>query len=162
VGVRRKELGMEIEDLLTADSVIADFKASSKKQVIQSLARQMAQKTGLCEREIFANLLDREKLGSTGVGKGVAIPHARIAGLEQIIGLFARLSSPVDFDSVDDRPVDLVFLLLAPVEAGTDHLKALARVSRLLRDEAVCTKLRLTKENGALYAMLASPATAAA
>ena len=160
--VRGKGLGMEIEDLLDANSIAADFKASSKKQVIQSLARQMAQKTRLSEREIFASLLDREKLGSTGVGKGVAIPHARIEGLEQITGFFARLSSPVDFDSVDDRPVDLVFLLLAPVEAGTDHLKALARVSRLLRDEKVCAKLRLTKENGALYAMLASPAAAAA
>jgi len=153
---------MEIEDLLSADSVLADFKASSKKQVIQSLARQMAQKTGLSEREIFSNLLDREKLGSTGVGKGVAIPHTRVAGLEQITGLFARLSNPIDFDSVDDRPVDLVFMLLAPVEAGTDHLKALARVSRLLRDENICAKLRLTKEDGALYAMLASPSAVAA
>ncbi len=153
---------MEIEDLLSADSILSDFKASSKKQAIQSLAKHMAQKTGLSERTIFASLLDREKLGSTGVGKGVAIPHARIEGLDHITGMFARLASPVDFESVDDHPVDLIFVLLAPAEGSTDHLKALARVSRLLRDDNVCAKLRMTNDSSALYAMLASPTSAAA
>jgi nitrogen PTS system EIIA component len=153
---------MEIEDLLSADSILADFKASSKKQAIQSLAKQMAQKNGLSERTVLDSLLDREKLGSTGVGKGVAIPHARIPGLDRITGFFARLSNPVDFESVDDHPVDLVFMLLAPTDASTDHLKALARVSRLLRDDSVCAKLRVTADSSALYAMLAAPTSAAA
>lgn len=153
---------MEIEDLLSAENVLADFKASSKKQAIQSLAKHMAQKSGLSEREVFANLLDREKLGSTGVGKGVAIPHARVTGLDHITGLFARLSNPIEFESVDEHPVDLVFMLLAPEEASTDHLKALARVSRLLRDDKVCEKLRLTADSNALYAMLATPTSVAA
>jgi PTS system nitrogen regulatory IIA component len=153
---------MEIEDLLSADSILADFKASSKKQALQSLAKQLAQLHGLCEREVFANLLDREKLGSTGVGKGVAVPHARVDGLPGIVGFFAKLPNPIDFDAVDDHPVDLIFMLLAPEEAGTDHLKALAKVSRLLRDDNTCAKLRLTSDAGALYAMLATPASAAA
>jgi len=153
---------MEIEDLLSAGDILLDFKASSKKHVIQTLARKMATKAGLNDRLVFDKLLERERLGSTGVGKGVAIPHARINGLNGITGLFAKLSSPVDFDSVDDRPVDLVFMLLAPEEAGADHLKALARISRLLRDEATCTKLRGTSDESALYAMLAGPAHAAA
>jgi len=153
---------MEIVDLLTADNVLADFKASSKKQAIQSLAKHLAQQHSVSERTIFASLLDREKLGSTGVGKGVAIPHARIEGLDRITGLFAHLSSPIDFESVDDHPVDLIFMLLAPVEGSADHLKALARVSRLLRDEKTCEKLRKTTDSAALYAMLASPISVAA
>ncbi|MBL4838440.1 MAG: PTS IIA-like nitrogen regulatory protein PtsN [Kordiimonadaceae bacterium] len=147
---------MNIGDLLSADSILADFKASSKKQAIQALSRRIATQLGLDDREIFAKLLDRERLGSTGVGKGVAIPHARVEGLDRIIGLFAKLSNPIDFDSVDDRPVDLVFMLLAPEEAGADHLKALASVSRLLRDDGTCKKLRLTPDSSALYAMLAA------
>ncbi|MFC3053726.1 PTS IIA-like nitrogen regulatory protein PtsN [Kordiimonas pumila] len=153
---------MEIEDLLNADSILLDFKASSKKHVIQTLARKMATKTGLDDRLVFEKLLERERLGSTGVGKGVAIPHARVAGVDTITGMFAKLSSPVDFQSVDDRPVDLVFMLLAPEEAGADHLKALARVSRLLRDEKTCAKLRGTSDASALYAMLVGPVGAAA
>jgi len=153
---------MEIEDLLSAESILADFKASSKKQAIQTLAKYVAQKNGLSEREIFANLLDREKLGSTGVGKGVAIPHARVKGLDHIVGLFARLTAPIDFGSVDDHPVDLIFMLLAPEEASTDHLKALARVSRLLRDEKTCEKLRVTSDASSLHAMLVSPTSIAA
>lgn len=153
---------MEIANLLSADSILADFRASSKKQALQALAKFAAVKNGLCEREVFANLLEREKLGSTGVGRGVAVPHARVKGLETITGLFVRLVSPIDFDSVDDQPVDLMFLLLAPEEAGTEHLKALAKVSRLLRDEKACEKLRLTSDASALHAMLAAPNTIAA
>lgn len=153
---------MNIEDLLSADCIIADFKASSKKQAIQSLARHMARKLDIDDRLVFEKLLEREKLGSTGVGKGVAIPHARIEGLNKITGLFARLASPTDFDSVDEHPVDLIFMLLAPADAGADHLQALAAVSRLLRDETVCRKLRVTKDANALYAMLSSPSSVAA
>jgi PTS system nitrogen regulatory IIA component len=153
---------MEIEDLLAAENVLADFRASSKKQTIQALSRKLADSLGLDPRTVFEKLLERERLGSTGVGKGVAIPHARIDGLDRIVGLFARLASPVEFDSVDDQPVDIVFMLLAPTDAGADHLKALARISRLLRDENTLSKLRLTVDAGALYAMLAQPSSHAA
>ncbi|MCJ9428120.1 PTS IIA-like nitrogen regulatory protein PtsN [Kordiimonas marina] len=153
---------MEIEDLLSADNVVADFKASSKKQTIQALSRKLAAHLGLDPRLVFDKLLDRERLGSTGVGKGVAIPHARIEGITEITGLFARLAAPIDFDSVDDQPVDLVFMLLAPEDAGADHLKALAKVSRLLRDDRTCDKLRQTSDASALFAMLAQPASNAA
>lgn len=153
---------MELGDLLQADSILADFKASSKKQAIQSLARMMAEQAGLDPREVFERTLEREKLGSTGVGRGVAIPHARIDGIDGIKGFFARLSNPIEFDSVDDRPVDLMFMLLAPEEAGADHLKALAKVSRTLRDEKTCEKLRATDDPSALLAMLAGPQVTAA
>ena len=153
---------MEIEDLLSAENVLADFKASSKKQTIQALARKLADAASLDNRIVFDKLLERERLGSTGVGKGVAIPHARIDGLKRIVGLFARLTNPIDFNSVDDQPVDIVFMLLAPTDAGADHLKALARISRLLRDEKTLTKLRLTTDASALYAMLAQPTSNAA
>lgn len=153
---------MDIEDLLATDMVFADFKASSKKQVLQTLSRRWAAEKGVDERLAFEKLLERERLGSTGVGKGVAIPHARIAGLQNITGAFARLSTPVDFDSVDDAPVDLVFMLFAPEDAGADHLKALARISRLLRDTTICDKFRQTGDNAALYAMVVQPASHAA
>tara|TARA_R110002096_G_scaffold11971_7_gene43580 strand:+ start:392 stop:853 length:462 start_codon:yes stop_codon:yes gene_type:complete len=153
---------MNIGDLLSVDSIVAGFKASSKKQAIQALARKIAVNAGVDDRLVFDKLLERERLGSTGVGKGVAIPHARIAGLPKITGLFAKLASPIDFDSVDERPVDLIFMLLAPEEAGADHLKALASVSRLLRDDQMCNKLRLTPDSNAIYAMLAEPSSAAA
>lgn len=153
---------MEIVDLLSAENVLGDFKASSKKQTLQTLSRKLATFAGLDARLVFDKLLEREKLGSTGVGKGVAIPHARIEGLPEIKGLFARLANPVDFDSVDDQPVDIIFMLLAPEDAGADHLKALARVSRLLRDENTLRKLRATSDPGALYAMVAQPTSNAA
>ncbi|WP_374763073.1 PTS IIA-like nitrogen regulatory protein PtsN [Yunchengibacter salinarum] len=153
---------MEIEDLLTPDNVIATFRASSKKQTLQSLTEKLARNYDLNARRVFDAVLEREKLGSTGVGRGVAIPHARVDGLDKIVGLFARLETPIDFDSVDDQPVDLVFLLLAPLDAGADHLKTLARVSRLLRDAKTCEKLRATTDAGALYAMLAQPSSSVA
>ncbi|NVJ97341.1 MAG: PTS sugar transporter subunit IIA [Alphaproteobacteria bacterium] len=153
---------MEIEDLLSAENVLGDFRASSKKQALQALSRKLAEFAELDARLVFDKLLEREKLGSTGVGKGVAIPHARIEDLTEIKGLFARFTSPIDFDSVDDQPVDIVFMLLAPTDAGADHLKALARVSRLLRDEGTLKKLRITSDDSALYAMLAHPASNAA
>ncbi len=131
---------------------------SSKKQALQELASHAAEITGLHERTIFDVLLARERLGSTGVGNGIAIPHGKLADLDKPYGLFARLAEPIDFDAVDDQPVDLVFLLLAPESAGADHLKALARVSRLLRDKATCEKLRTSNGPTSLYALLTEPA----
>jgi len=126
---------MEIRELITANSVIPNLRATSKKQAIQDLAKRAADITGLHERAIFDVLMEREKLGTTGVGNGIAIPHGKLANLERLYGLFARLENPIDFQSIDEQPVDLIFLLLAPETAGADHLKALARVSRLLRDQ---------------------------
>jgi len=153
---------MEIADLLTPDAVMAHMKAASKKQVLQELAQRAAQVTKLPERRIFETLMEREKLGSTGMGQGIAIPHGRVPGVEKMTGLFAQLDQPVDFDAMDDQPVDLVFLLLAPEDAGADHLKALARVSRLLRNQAVCEKLRAAPQPATLYALLTEPSAAQA
>jgi PTS system nitrogen regulatory IIA component len=148
---------MEITDLLTPSSVVAALKAQGKKQLLQELATKAAPLTGLPERRIFETLTERERLGTTGVGQGIAIPHGRLVGLTKITGLFARLETPIDYDSVDNQPVDLVFLLLAPEQAGADHLKALARVSRLLRNQTVCEKLRAASKPEALYAILTEP-----
>jgi PTS system nitrogen regulatory IIA component len=145
---------MEIADLIGPNSVIADLRATSKKQALQELAERAASVTGLHERQIFDVLLERERLGTTGVGNGIAIPHGKLAGLKKLHGVFARLSTPIDFESIDERPVDLIFLLLAPETAGADHLKALARVSRLLRDQSMCEKLRKTDSADALFILL--------
>ena len=154
---------MEISDLINIDSVEANLRASSKKQAIQDLARKAADIVGLHERAVFDVLMERERLGTTGVGNGIAIPHGKLANLDKLYGLFARLETPIDFQAIDEQPVDLIFLLLAPESAGADHLKALARVSRLLRDKAVCDKLRGTDNNEALFALLTeSTATQAA
>ena len=147
---------MDIADLITPDSVMVPLKVTSKKQALQALARRAAELTGLTERTVFDTLLERERLGTTGVGNGIAIPHGRIESLRSMHGLFARLARPINFDSIDDQPVDLIFLLLAPESAGADHLKALARVSRLLRDRAMCDKLRGTETPEALYGLLIS------
>ncbi len=153
---------MEIADLLSPDAVVSHLKAASKKQVLQEMANKAASLTGLSGRRIYETLTEREKLGSTGMGQGIAIPHGRVAGVEKMTGLFAQLDHPVDFDSMDDQPVDLVFLLLAPEGAGADHLKALARVSRLLRNQAVCEKLRAAPQPSTLYALLTEPSAAQA
>jgi PTS system nitrogen regulatory IIA component len=154
---------MQIADLLTPESVIPVLTATSKKQALQELAHVAAQRTGMTERQIFDVLLERERLGTTGVGRGVAIPHGKLPELDRIYGVFARTEHKIDFDAIDGEPVDLLFLLLAPEGAGADHLKALARVSRLLRDAATCAKLRAAKDNRALYAVLtAEPQTHAA
>lgn len=150
---------MEIFQLLSPDGVVANLKANSKKQALQELASRAARITGQHERAIFDTLLERERLGTTGVGNGIAIPHGRLAGLDKLYGLFARVERPIDFDSIDEMPVDLIFLLLAPEAAGADHLKALARVSRLLRDKAVCEKLRGAESADAIYALLTDSPT---
>lgn len=145
---------MDLGDLISQKGVIATLSANSKKQVLQTLSAHAAQLTGLPERDIFDTLLQRERLGSTGVGRGVAIPHGKLAALNGIAGLFARLEQPVDFDSVDGEPVDLVFTLLAPESAGADHLKALARISRLLRNPAMIEKLRASHDAETLHTLL--------
>ena len=146
------------------EAVLASVKASGKKALLADLAAKAAQLYKLDERRLFDRLLERERLGSTGIGGGIAIPHGRMPGLAKPVGLFARLGHPVDFDSIDERPVDSVFLLLAPEGAGADHLKALARVSRLLRDRSLVDKLRATENADALYALLVEtlPAQSAA
>jgi PTS system nitrogen regulatory IIA component len=145
---------MELIDLLDTDGIVANLRATSKKQALQELARRAAVVTKIDERKIFDVLMDRERLGTTGVGSGIAIPHGKLPELTRLYGVFARLEKPVDFQSIDDRPVDLIFVLLAPEEAGADHLKALARVSRLLRDQVTTDKLRGTADADALFAIL--------
>ena len=146
------------------DAVLACVKANGKKALLAELASRSAAHFKLDERRLFDRLLERERLGSTGIGSGIAIPHARMAGISAPLGLFARLGQPVDFDSIDERPVDIVFLLVAPEGAGADHLKALARVSRLLRDRSLVDKLRATESADALFALLVEtlPAQSAA
>ncbi len=145
---------MEINDLVSTNGVISNLKVSSKKQAIQELARRVAEISNQPERAVFDVLMERERLGTTGVGNGIAIPHGKLENLDNLYGLFARLETPVDFQAIDDQPVDLIFLLLAPESAGADHLKALARVSRLLRDKATCEKLRGTNTVDGLFAIL--------
>jgi nitrogen PTS system EIIA component len=145
---------MLLSDFISPASVVSSLKAKTKKQLLQNLSARAARLTGLQERYIFDVLLQRERLGSTGLGHGIAIPHGKIAGLKRIVGIFARLAEPVDFDAVDSRAVDIVFLLLAPEGAGADHLKALARISRLLREGSAVDKLRASKDAAALYAVL--------
>ncbi len=154
---------MDIADLISPLSVIPNLRATSKKQALQEMAKRAAELTGLHERAVFDVLLERERLGTTGVGNGIAIPHGKLPSLDRLYGLFARLERPINFEAIDEQPVDLIFLLLAPEAAGADHLKALARVSRLLRDRSVCEKLRGTESAEGLYALLTeSPASRAA
>jgi len=153
---------MPLTDLVATNAVIPALKVNGKKQALQEIAAKAAALTGQSDRTIFEILLQREKLGSTGVGNGVAIPHGKLATLSNVFGLFARLERPVDFEALDGQPVDLIFLLLAPEGAGADHLKALARVARLLRDPEVARKLRDSKDADAIYAVLAMPPASAA
>ena len=145
---------MALADLLQQDAIIPALKVNSKKQLLQELAAKASKLTGVPEREIFDVILQRERLGSTGVGHGIAIPHGKLGSIETIKGLFARLETPVDFEALDDEPVDLVFLLLAPEGAGADHLKALSRIARVLRDQELVAKLRATDSASAIYAFL--------
>lgn len=149
---------MSLLDLLSLDAVVTGLKVSGKKQVLQELAAKAAALSGVGEREILDALMQRERLGSTGVGHGVAIPHAKLAGLGRLFGVFARLDRPVHFEAIDDQSVDLVFVLLAPAAAGADHLKALARIARLLRDPGTAAKLRSSHDASAIFALLTESA----
>lgn len=143
----------DLSDLLRSDAVLMDAAAANKKTIFHHLATTIAPHIGIDARLIVDVITAREKLGSTGFGNGVAIPHGKMEGLDQVTGVFARLAHPVEFQSVDGLPVDLVFMLLSPVGAGADHLKALARVSRQLRDRAFLAKLRGAGSPDALYAL---------
>jgi PTS system nitrogen regulatory IIA component len=145
---------MALADLLQQDAIIPALKVNSKKQLLQELAAKASKLTGVAEREIFDVILQRERLGSTGVGHGIAIPHGKLGSISSIKGVFARLETPIDFEALDDAPVDLVFLLLAPEGAGADHLKALSRIARILRDQDLVNKLRQTDSASAIYAFL--------
>jgi nitrogen PTS system EIIA component len=153
---------MTMNDLLGTKAILARLESATKKQVLQDIAHHAASSLGLEAHGVFDVLWARERLGTTGVGHGIAIPHGRIPGLTEVKGFFARLSAPVGFESVDDRDVDLVFLLLAPESAGADHLHALATVSRLLRDPRLCEELRRAKDATELETLLTSACTARA
>ncbi|GJE56671.1 MULTISPECIES: PTS IIA-like nitrogen regulatory protein PtsN [Methylobacterium] len=146
---------MAVLEFLSPDSVIPSLKARAKKQILQELAAQAArQLPGLDEREIFETLLQRERLGSTGIGDGVAIPHGKLAHLDRLFGMVARLDKPTEFEALDGQGVDVVFLLLAPENAGADHLKALAQVARILREPGILDRIRNARDGNALYALL--------
>ena len=153
---------MPLTDLVAPNAILPALKVNSKKQVLHELAARAAPLSGQNERSIFDILMQREKLGSTAVGNGIAIPHGKMPGLTRLFGLFARLDRPVDFEALDNQPVDLVFLLLAPEAAGADHLQALSRIARLTRDQTVVHKLRATHDAESLYAVLALPSASAA
>jgi nitrogen PTS system EIIA component len=153
---------MPLTDLIAPNAILPALKVNNKKQVLQELAARAALLSGQSERAIFDILMQREKLGTTAIGNGIAIPHGKMPNLTRLFGLFARLERPVDFDALDNQPVDLVFLLLAPEGAGADHLTALSRVARLLRDQTVTHKLRATQDAESLYAVLAMPSASAA
>ena len=152
---------MPLTDLVAPNAVIPALKVNSKKQAIQEIAARAASVSGHNERAIFETLLQRERLGSTGIGHGIAIPHGKLPKLDKLFGVFARLDRPIDFEALDGQAVDLVFLLLAPEGAGADHLKALAKVARLLRDPETAHKLRESRDAEALYAVLTMTSAAA-
>ena len=148
---------MELADILSEESVLFCTDIKTKHDVLERLANQAAKETGFTPQEIFAALNDREALGSTGLGNGIAVPHGRFPGLKSVVAVFMKLTVPVDFDSVDDLPVDLVMMLLAPMGSGADHLKALARVARILRTDSIAENLRRANDPARLYAILTQP-----
>src|SRR4030088_1954055 len=150
---------MPLTDLVAPQAVVPALKVNSKKQAIQELAARAAGLTGQSERDILEILQQRERLGSTGIGNAIAIPHGKLPKLERLFGLFARLDRPIDFEALDGQPVDLIFLLLAPEGAGADHLKALARVARLMRDQEIAKKLRASRDAEKIYAVLTRSST---
>lgn len=155
---------MDIGDLLAPQGVVLRGGASSKRQALHAVAEAAAQALGMDEARVFDALLEREALGSTGLGSGVAVPHARLPGIERVTGVFVRLDAPVAYESVDDRPVDLMFALFAPPRDGAEHLRALAAVSRALRSPELREQLRQARTTDAVRALFVRddmPATAA-
>ena len=145
---------MDLRDIMNADAVRFSSHTSCKKRLLQEISEQASSVYGLNSQEVLSALTERERLGSTGVGRGVAIPHARFSGLDRVYGFFTRLEKTVDFDSMDREPVDLIFTILAPEKEGAEHLKALALVSRTFRSESTCAKLRSNTDASTLYALL--------
>lgn len=148
---------MDLADLIGPDRVVFAARASSKQQLLQELASRAATLLNLDARAIFSSVQAREELGSAGLGNGFALPHARVEGLDRLFGLFTRLNRPIHFDSIDGKPVDLVFLLLIPPTAGSEHLGALAAVARLLRDQEFAARLRKAASATALCDLLCNP-----
>lgn len=144
-----------LRNFFAPESVDADMAVANKKTLFQQLGSAASRATGLSAKEIVAAISERERIGSTGFGGGIAIPHGKVSGIPQVYGYFARLPAPIDFQAVDNLPVDLVFLLLSPPDAGADHLKALATISRALRDRQTVAKLRGARSRDAIYALLA-------
>ncbi|GAA3899562.1 PTS IIA-like nitrogen regulatory protein PtsN [Sphingomonas limnosediminicola] len=145
---------MQLADFLDFDAIRTGFPGGNKRSLLQQLANLAAQRLGVNAATLHASLNEREQLGSTGFGQGVAIPHGKIEGLSRIYGLFVRLAEPVDYKAIDGRPVDLIFLLLSPVDAGAEHLKALAAISRVTRNGATLEKMRGARSRDALAAVL--------
>lgn len=145
---------MNLGEFIDFSSIRTKLSAATKRQLLQQLGQVAAQKLGLDPGEVVDSILAREKLGSTGFGGGVAIPHGKVDGLDRVFGMVARLDEPVDFDAIDKMPVDLVFLLLSPPDAGADHLRALAAVSRLVRHASAIEKIRGARDRDALAAVL--------
>jgi PTS system nitrogen regulatory IIA component len=148
---------MNLADLISHEDVLASSRSQNKRALLQEISEQAAKRSGVEARVIFDALLQRERLGSTGAGNGVAIPHAKLTGIKRLTGLFARLERPIDFGAHDEQPVDLVFLLLAPESAGADHLKALARIARVAREPDLVAKLRETRDPYAIHTLLLDP-----
>lgn len=151
---------MELANILAAPSVLVCPDVLSKRQLFELLAKTASEASGHDQSEILAAISEREELGSTGLGNGIAIPHGKIKGLRGVTAVFARLEAPIDFDAMDDQPVDLVMALLAPIGAGADHLKALSRVARLLRTESIVNDLRATRDPRRIHAILTAPVEA--
>jgi PTS system nitrogen regulatory IIA component len=150
-------------DFLAPEAVIPAMRVSGKKHALHELAIQAARLTGQEERAIYETLLQRERLGSTGIGEGLAIPHGKLPKLGRLFGLLAKLDRPIDFEALDGQPVDILFLLLAPEDAGADHLKALARIARVLREPGLIERIRAARDADALYAIVTqAPAPQAA
>lgn len=147
---------MKISEILSRDSVLVDIKANNKRGLLQELSAKAAEIAGVDERVVADSVWERENLGSTGYGNGTAFPHARIEGLDKVIATFARLSQPIDFNAVDGKPVDLVFLLISPENSGADHLTALATLSRVLKNPDICEKLRQAGSKEEILAILNS------
>ncbi len=145
---------MKISEIMNENCIVVGLKAQNKRQLLQELAQKAAEITNISERTIFDSLLERENLGSTGFGGGTALPHARIAEAEKVCGIFAKLNAPVDFEAIDGKPVDLIFMLISPEGSGADHLTALAKASRILKDEATCSKIRQISKKEEIYALL--------
>lgn len=150
---------MNLAEMLAKDGIIPALKADDKKQALQALSEIAGKATGLSVHDIYTALIQRERLSSTSLGRGIAIPHIKIAGLDKITCVFARLAKPVSFESHDGEPVDLLFFLLAPEHAGGDHLKALARISRLVRDPSTLEHLRAAPDVEGLRQVLTVPMT---
>ncbi len=145
---------METGDLLQREAVATRIGASSKRAALAAVAEIAARRLKQPTPKILNGLIERERHGSTGIGQGVAVPHAHVEGLDRPVGVFVKLETPVNFDAVDERPVDLIFALFAPKDAGVDHLRALARVSRLLRQGELREQLRQARTPDAMYALL--------